>query len=110
MKQIPPDAPSIASAIENEIRSLPQEEAKVVRSQLVKPARHSFHVGNTDEIRPFWIVFDEDAAIHDSGGGYLIVYDDVSGEFGLGLKHLKEERPYIFLNLYGTFLETLRSM
>lgn len=110
MKQIPRDASSITSAIEEEIRSLSQSDADTVRSQLVKPARHSFRIGKSDEVRPYWIVFDEDASSHDSGGGYLIVYDDTSGEFGLAVKHLKEDRPYIFLNLHGTFLETLRSM
>lgn len=110
MKQIPRDAQSIAEAVQAELRSLPQKEAASIRPQLVKPARHSFFIRDSDETRPFWIVYDEDTSIHDSGGGYVIVYDDDRGEFGLGMKTLKEARPYTFLNYYGTFVETLTSM
>lgn len=51
-----------------------------------------------------WLVLEETP-----GGGYQIVFDEDSGQFGLATFDVGTRRDY-FPGLYGNFLETLDAM
>ncbi|GJL92474.1 hypothetical protein [Hyphococcus sp.] len=60
-----------------------------------------------DSLEEVWVVFEEKL---ENSYGYKIVYDDEEREFGLLGGGLKSDSHPVILGMYGTLLETIRSM
>lgn len=75
---------------------------KNIRNYISEP-KYEEYIEATDNLGiMLWTVLEE------PNSGYLIVYHEEFGEFGLALKTNDNKR--IFLGIYGNFVETFSSM
>lgn len=99
----------VSKIIEHEIGGdwdRPNPHGVDLRTCLVTPECRMFTdpVDDTQTCK-LWLVLEEEPKTR---GGYKIVFDEVSGQFGLAItdQHGRD----VFLGYYGTFLETLDGM
>jgi hypothetical protein len=91
---------------EDNLHSLHVENKEEVIERLIEPEWQYFS-NFSDEIRGYWIVWDECPS--DPSTGYLIVYSEKDELFGLATKPRQEKAGFL-LGLYGSFVDVLNNM
>ena len=76
-----------------------------VRRFLVGPYQQQFSTHTTDVV-PLWVVLDEAPGTSE---GYLIMFEDTRGDFGLALKP-QGSNPGVMIGFYGTLKDALQGM
>lgn len=83
---------------------------KNIAEYLIKPVKKRFFNALENSIEEHWVVFDENK--NSTEQGYLIFYSEIDKEFGLGTKTnlMNIEQAGTFIGVYGSFLDTVKSM
>jgi hypothetical protein len=106
-------AEEVASRVDAELNSRSTLESwhRITRDNVacfrVMPTRREFNDATADLRQSLWVVIDE--CSESQTDGYLVVFDEATGMFGLAAKGGLGQIG-TFIGFYGNLIETLNSM